>query len=155
VLSRSNNIELKNGCHKDSSLFRTYKPTGNPIVSLLIVGISIVIILFVLATLSNKTNYMEVDYMNQDKIFEITKKATEAPLEFTRSVIEQSKKLRHPSPKVAKIGSVVGSSVGAGLLFTGVIQLLIGKPLWAIGSFSAGAITVASHIINYKKRSSK
>lgn len=93
--------------------------------------------------------------MNQDKIFEVTKKATEAPLAFTRSVIKQSENLRHPSPKVAKIGTIVGSSVGAALLFTGVVQLLIGKSLWAVGSLSVGAITILSNFIYYKREHTK
>lgn len=85
--------------------------------------------------------------MKQDKIFESTKKAVEAPLEFTRSVVEQSKRLRTPSPGVAKIGTAIGGCVGGGLLLTGTVQLLTGRPLWALGSLSAGTVTVISNIL--------
>lgn len=89
--------------------------------------------------------------MKQDKIFEATRKATETPLEFTHSVIEQSKKLRTPSPKAAKIGSAIGSSIGGGLLITGAIQLLTGRPLRAFAAVSAGMLTIISNHI-YKRR---
>lgn len=96
--------------------------------------------------------------MKQDNRFEATKKATEAPLEFTNSVlesthsvIEQSKKLRTPSPKVAKIGTTIGGCVGGGLLLTGAIQLFTGKPLWALGTASAGVATIISNYFTYQK----
>jgi hypothetical protein len=89
--------------------------------------------------------------MKQDKIFDITKKATEIPLAFTHSVIEESKRLRHLSPKVAKIGTIAGSSIGVGLLLTGMVQLFFDKPLWAAGSLTAGVLTIASNLIHYHR----
>lgn len=83
----------------------------------------------------------------QDKIFESTKIAAEAPLEFTRSVVEQSKRLRTPSSKAAKIGTAIGGCVGGGLLLTGTVQLLTGRPLWALGTLSAGTVTVISNFL--------
>lgn len=85
--------------------------------------------------------------MKQDKIFESTRKAAEAPLEFTRSVVEQSKRLRTPSSKTAKIGTAIGGCVGGGLLLTGTVQLLTGRPLWALGTLSAGTVTVISNLL--------
>lgn len=85
--------------------------------------------------------------MKQEKIFESARKAVEVSLEFTRSVVEQSKRLRKPSPKVAKIGMAIGGCVGVGLLLTGIVQLFIGRPLWAIGTLSAGTVTVISHVL--------
>lgn len=85
--------------------------------------------------------------MKQDKIFESTKIAAEAPLEFTRSVVEQSRRLRTPSPKAAKIGTAIGGCVGGGLLLTGTVQLLTGRPLWALGTLSAGTVTVISNLL--------
>lgn len=67
--------------------------------------------------------------MKQNSVLESTKKVTEMPLEFTRSVMEQSKRLSNPSPKVAKIGTAVGSTIGAGLLLAGTVQILTSKPL--------------------------
>lgn len=49
--------------------------------------------------------------MNQKKLFETTRNATDQSLKFTNSMIEKSKKLRTPSPKVDKIGTTVGSWV--------------------------------------------
>lgn len=85
--------------------------------------------------------------MKQDKIFESTRKAAEAPLEFTRSVVEQSKRLRTPSSKAAKIGTAIGGCVGGGQLLTGTVQLLTGRPLWALGTLSAGTVTVISNLL--------
>lgn len=90
--------------------------------------------------------------MNQDKIFEATKKVKETPLEFTRSIIEQSKGLRHPSSKINKIGATIGISLGAVLFFTGGAQLLIGKSSWAISSCSVGALTIMSNFICYNRK---
>lgn len=89
--------------------------------------------------------------MKQDKILEATRKATEASLEFTRSVVEQSKKLRTPSPAVNKIGTTIGGYVGGGLLLMGVVWLFTGRSLWALGTVSAGAVTVISNLICYHR----
>ena len=89
--------------------------------------------------------------MKQDKIFEATRKATEAPIEFTHSVIEQSKKLRTPSPAVSKIGTTIGGSVGGGFVLMGAIQLFTGRPLWALGTASAGVVTILSNLICYQR----
>lgn len=85
--------------------------------------------------------------MKQDKILEVTRKVTEVPLEMTRSVVEQSKKLRTPSPEAAKIGTAIGGCVGGGLLLTGTIQFFTGRPLWALGTVSAGLAAVLSNLI--------
>lgn len=87
--------------------------------------------------------------MNEDKIFEATRRAVELPLEFTNSVMEYSKKLRNPSKKVNKIGTAIGVCVGVGLLFTGAVQVLVGKPFWALGSLTAGTTTIISNFISY------
>lgn len=94
--------------------------------------------------------------MKQDKIFAATRRASEASMEFTHSVVEQSKKLRTPSPKAAKIGTAIGCCVGGGLLLTGGIQLLIGTPLWAFGSLAAGTVTVISNLLcRYRSKNRK
>jgi Flp pilus assembly protein TadB len=90
--------------------------------------------------------------MKDDKMFEATRKAVEMPLEFTRSVMEHSKKLRSPTKKVNKIGTVIGICLGIGLLLTGVIQMLIGKPLWALGTFTAGITSIISNFINSRRK---
>lgn len=90
--------------------------------------------------------------MKQDKIFETTQKAAQIPLEFTKSVIDQSKKIHHPSAKVDKIGTAIGGCAGIGLLVVGAVEVLAGKPLWAVGTLSAGAITIISNHYHRKRK---
>ncbi len=89
--------------------------------------------------------------MKQDKIFEATRKAVETPLIFTNSVREKTKSLRDPSPKIDRLGTALGSCVGVGLVLTGVIQGSSGKPLWALGTMAAGAVTIISNHCHSKK----
>jgi hypothetical protein len=89
--------------------------------------------------------------MKQDKIFEATRKATEMPLEFTHSLIEQSKKLCKPSPKATRIGTAIGSCIGIGLFLTGTFQIFTGKHFWALGTLFAGAVTIVSNLICRRK----
>lgn len=85
--------------------------------------------------------------MNQNKLFETTKKATNRFLNFTNSMIEKSKKFRTPSPKVDKIGTTVGSCIGAGLLLSGFIAMFTVRQFWAIGLLIVGVITLVSNFI--------
>lgn len=56
-------------------------------------------------------------------------------------------KLTHPTKKVNKVGSAMGTSVGLGLVvFGGLSGSVIG-----IGSLIAGIITIASNILYNKK----
>lgn len=87
--------------------------------------------------------------MKQENILKAARKAAEASFAFTHSAVEQSKRLRTPSPKAAKIGTVIGAWVGGGLLLTGTVQLLTGRPLWALGTLSAGTVTVISNLLCY------
>lgn len=88
--------------------------------------------------------------MNQDKIHEATKRAIEAPLAFTHSVMEKSKQLSTPSPKVDEIGMKVGRGAGVGLVVIGLILLIVNRPLWAAGSLLAGIVTIVSNILRWK-----
>lgn len=91
--------------------------------------------------------------MKQDNISEATRKAIERPRKITRSAMEQSKKLRTPSPEAAKTGTAVGSCVGAGLFLAGVVCLFTGRTLWAFGTVSAGAAALISNFIcRHKKK---
>ena len=54
--------------------------------------------------------------MKQNQILENTKKMTDRSLELTQSVIEKSKKLRTPSPKIDKIGTTIGYVASTSLL---------------------------------------
>lgn len=85
--------------------------------------------------------------MNQNKLFETTKNATNKSLNFTNSVIEKSKKFRTPTPKVDKIGTTVGSYIGAGLLLSGIIAILTVRQYWAISLLIVGAITLVSNFL--------
>ena len=87
--------------------------------------------------------------MKQNQILENTKKMTDRSLELAQSVIEKSKKLRTPSPKIDKIGTTIGYVASTSLLIGGVIQIIVGKPTWALGSLSAGAIALLSNRYHY------
>ncbi len=93
--------------------------------------------------------------MKQDKLSEITRKAIETPLEFTQILLEKTEKVRTPSPRVDKIGRTIGTYIGIGLLLTGAVHLFVGKLPWAIGTASAGGVTIISNLIYpymYKKQ---
>lgn len=90
--------------------------------------------------------------MKQEQIFEATRKAIEKPLEFTGSVIKETEKLTQPTPEINRLGTTIGSCVGVGLLVTGAIQTIMGRPLWAIGTVTAGTVTIVSNIITRRRR---
>jgi hypothetical protein len=85
--------------------------------------------------------------MKQDKLSEVTRKVIEIPLEFTQTLLEKTEKVRTPSPRVDKIGRTIGTYIGIGLLLTGAVQLFVGKISWAIGTSSAGGVTIISNLI--------
>lgn len=89
--------------------------------------------------------------MKPDKILLKTQKATDKTFEITRLVIEKSENLRTPPPKLDKIGTTIGFCVGMVLCVVGMMQMFIGKPQWAIGSFIAGGVTIISNYIHYRK----
>lgn len=89
--------------------------------------------------------------MKQDKLSEVTRKAIETPLEFTQTLLEKTEKVRTPSPRVDKIGRTIGAYIGIGLLLTGAVELFVGKIPWAIGTASAGAVTIISNLIYPQK----
>lgn len=93
--------------------------------------------------------------MKQDKLSETTKRAVEIPLEFTQTVLEKTKKVRTPSLKVDKIGRTIGTGISIGLLLIGVIQLVVGKLPWAIGTSFAGIITIISNLIYNRNKKQK
>lgn len=98
---------------------------------------------------------MEENEMNQDKIFEKTKKATEKGNQITKKMIDKSKELSSPSDKADKIGTTIGSIAGVGLLLGGTLQLIMGKSTWAIGTISLGAISLISNRIHYQNKRKK
>jgi hypothetical protein len=85
--------------------------------------------------------------MKQNKLTEVTRKAIETPLEFTQILLEKTEKVRTPSPRVDKIGRTIGAYIGIGLLLAGAVQLFVGKIPWAIGTASAGGVTIISNLI--------
>lgn len=93
--------------------------------------------------------------MKQDKISEVTRRAIEIPLEYTQTLLEKTEKVRTPSPRVDKIGRTIGAYIGIGLLLTGAVQLYVGKIPWAIGTASAGGVTIISNLICYHRKKQK
>lgn len=90
--------------------------------------------------------------MREERLFESTGKVTKASLDLRKAMIERSKQLRHPSPKVNKIGSTIGVVAGVILLIIGIVHVMTGNLLWALGAGTAGVTTVVSNAINYKRR---
>lgn len=80
-----------------------------------------------------------------------SQKATEKSMELTHSIIEKSKKLRTPSTKIDKIGTAVTGLASVGCVGVGVVQIFLGKPLWAVGTVSLGAIALISNRIHHHK----
>jgi len=90
--------------------------------------------------------------MREERLFESTGKVTKASLDLRKAMIERSKQLRNPSPKVNKIGSTIGVVAGVILLIIGIVHVMTGNLLWALGAGTAGVTTVVSNAINYKRR---
>ena len=88
-------------------------------------------------------------------LLEATRKAAEAPLEFSHSVIERSKKMHNPSPAAAKVETTIGGCIGGGLFLAGAVQLFTGSPLHAIGTASVGVVTIISNYVSYQKRKTR
>lgn len=82
------------------------------------------------------------------KLIEATKKLSKKTLCKSNDTVE---KLTHPSKNVSRIGSIVGGTIGIGLILIGTTKLLLGSSIWGIGSLIAGATTVASNAVNMKK----
>lgn len=99
----------------------------------------------------NKTNI-------EDRLLQMTHSATEhsqkitgKSLEFTNSLVDKSKKLRTPSPKMDKIGTTIGGLTGLAFVCGGIVQLFVGKSLWAVGTLSLGAVALLSNGLRYHK----
>lgn len=60
-------------------------------------------------------------------------------------------RLTHPPKRVNRIGSMIGGSIGVGLILYGATGYITGRGLWASGSLVAGALTISSNLINLKK----
>lgn len=63
---------------------------------------------------------------------------------------EAAELLTRPS-KATHFGSVIGLTIGTGLVCGGLIVSAMGKGLLGVGGLTAGVITVASNIRNLKK----
>lgn len=93
--------------------------------------------------------------MKQNSLSEVTRKAIETPLGFTQTLLEKTEKVRIPSPRVDKIGRTIGAFMGIGLLLTGAAQLFVGKIPWAIGTATAGGVTILSNLICHHRNKTK
>lgn len=74
------------------------------------------------------------------------KNHNEKVLTFTKKVASGG----YPSPKIAKIGSYIGSAIGMVLALIGGFGIIIGG-IWGLGSLLAGIVTIVSNIINLKR----
>ncbi|MBS7021129.1 MAG: hypothetical protein KH135_04610 [Firmicutes bacterium] len=83
--------------------------------------------------------------MKEDKILRKTKQI----MTYTDSVIENSKKLRKPSARIDKIGTMIGTGVSIILIGAGIVQFVIGNPLWAALTVVFGVVALTSNCIHY------
>ncbi|KMK74429.1 hypothetical protein [Alkalihalobacillus pseudalcaliphilus] len=62
---------------------------------------------------------------------------------------ETAKKLTRPS-KATRIGSVIGTSIGTGILCVGLIGVTLGKGVLGASGLVAGLIMLVTNVKNYK-----
>jgi len=67
-------------------------------------------------------------------------------IDFTKKVAGGT----YPSPKIAKIGSYIGSAIGIVLTIVGGFGIIVGG-IWGLGSLLAGTATIISNILNLKR----
>lgn len=89
------------------------------------------------------------------KVLESNKRVIQSTRKASHDIIQTSMKtvdkLTHPPQKIACIGSVIGGSIGAGLVLTGVRGIILGRSLWASGTIITGAVIITSNVINLKR----
>lgn len=78
-----------------------------------------------------------------------SQRASEKLMEQTHSIIEKSIKLRTPAAKTDKIGTAISGLAGVVCVGVGVVQVVSGKPLWAVGTLPLGVIALISNRIHY------
>ncbi|QVK17644.1 hypothetical protein KHQ81_12425 [Mycoplasmatota bacterium] len=81
-------------------------------------------------------------------LIEATKNISQNTLSKSMDTVE---KLIHPSKKVSFIGSVIGNSIGVGLIVVGSIGVVLERNLFGIGCLIVGGITIVSNVININK----
>ncbi len=82
-----------------------------------------------------------------EKLFDATKNLSHRTLDKSMKKVY---KLTHPSIRVSKIGSTIGTGIGVCLLVVGSIASMGGKR-WGMGSCLAGFLTIASNAIKLKQ----
>lgn len=83
-----------------------------------------------------------------ENLMKTTKRLSKETLSKSMDTVD---KLTHPSKRISRMGSIVGGTVGAGLILIGTTWLLSGRSMKGMGSLVAGIATVASNSINMKK----
>lgn len=84
-----------------------------------------------------------------EKLLDASRKLSQDTLKRSAETVNR---LTNPSSKVAYAGSVIGTIVGVGLLGGGLIEIILGKVILGVGGLIVGAVTIASNMINLKKR---
>lgn len=103
----------------------------------------------------NKRKYAEKPLELTRSALAKSQRATDKSMELTHSIIVKSIKLRTPSAKIDKIGTAVSGFVSVGCVGVGVVQIFLGKSLWAVGTLSLGVIALISNRIHYHQIKSK
>lgn len=88
-------------------------------------------------------------------ISDYNEKLIKGTMEMSKRTSDKSKeyvhKLTHPSKKISKVGSSVGTIIGAILIILGLSKYFLGARLLGGASIFAGCTTILSNIYNRSK----
>lgn len=91
--------------------------------------------------------------MNSKKAFEKAIELQKKQIKRTEKLMEINQRLTDPNGNAMKKGLQVNRIFACGLILTGGIQVLCGYPLYALGSITAGTISIKSNeIYRYVKK---
>lgn len=82
----------------------------------------------------------------------LTEKMIAAPKKQTEKMMEISERLQNPTPEKAKKYLTVGVCSSVGILAIGTVQYVITRSDFGIGTMIAGAISLTSNYIYYRRK---
>lgn len=83
-----------------------------------------------------------------EKLLDATRKLSQTTLQRSNRAVY---KLTHPSSKVSKIGSTIGTVVGVGFVGVGASVTASGR-YWGVAMCFAGILTIVSNVVKVKMK---